>query len=506
MNVMHPSRDFTPDKPKREFTPDEMETHFGPAAEQQEVPANIIAEQALLGAMLVNNDTLSAIKVQITAKHFYEPLHREIFEAIETLIKAGRTANPVTVKPLVEDGMVGEMTVGRYIARLAGEAVSIVHADDYARGVVDAAGKRACITLGEKLVQVGYANELSIIDEYEALRAKFDEVSAALRSEEKTRTLADAAKRALASTADAYAGRGLTGIDYGFAPLMNLIGPLLPTHLIIIGGATKQGKSTLIEQIVAGAAINGHPVWINSGEMQDTELAQRALARLTDIKAWQMARGKVSENDFERLEIARRNAETWQERVFICDDSLTLRQIEREMTAFAKHHPNGMAVVDHIGLVERDSSNVRMGDAEFAPVVTRALKMNARECKIPVIAAAQLKKNTFEVTDRKIDRRTFMSAISRRPKYSDIFGSVEKDANHVIIPFRAEPILQELEPSEHHEHHGDWESVMEGVKDKAELVLALSRHTRWPQRKEVGWDGGKTMFRDLSETAQTRMF
>src|SRR5690606_6154315 len=103
----------------------------------------------------------------------------------------------------------------------------------------------------------------------------------------------------------------------------------------------------------------------------------------------------------------------------------------------------------------------------------------------PIIAAAQLKKNTFEITDRKMDRKTFETAISRRPKYSDIFGSVEKDANHVIIPFRAEPILQELEPAEATDAHAVWEEVMETVRGKAEIILALSRHTRWPQRKDV---------------------
>lgn len=491
--------------PEDSFTESELAIHFGPAKEQQEVPCNLPAEQQLLGALMLNNDALMAIKVPLKPTHFFEPLHREVFEAVETLVKAGRRADPVTVKQLVTEGMVGDMTIAQYLVRMVRDAVAVVMIDEYARAIMESAGKRACINLGGKLVDLGYAPELSIVDEYDALRAKFEEVSSALRSEERTRTLAEASRRALASTADAFAGKGLNGVDYGFAPLMNLIGPLMPTHLIIIGGATKQGKSTLIEQMVAGAAMNGHPVWINSGEMQAEELAQRALSRLTDIQAWRQARGKVSDAEYEKLEMARRSAETWQERVFIVDEGLTLKQQQRELKSFAKHHPNGMGVVDHIGLTERDSSNIRMSDVEFAPVVTRGLKMTAREALIPIVAAAQLKKNTFEVLERKMDRKTFMGAISRRPKYGDIFGSVEKDANHVVIPFRAEPILQELEPSEHSDNHGDWESVMETVRDRAELVLALSRHTRWPQRKEVGWDGARTMFRDLSETAQGRM-
>jgi replicative DNA helicase len=473
--------------------------------EKRELPANIEAEQALLGALLVNNAAVDVIKAPLLPAHFFEGLHGEIFEAILTLVKAGRFANPVTVKALIGEREIGAMTVSQYLAVLAGSAVTIVNVPDYAISILEAAARRACISLSQRIESVGYSADLDIIDDFDALRARFDEVAASLRIEQRTTTLADAARRALDSTASAHRGSGMVGVDYGFAPLMNMIGPFLPGQEIIIGGATKQGKSSLIEQIVAGAAMNGHPAWINSGEMGDEELAHRSLSRLTDIQAWRQIRGKVSDAEYERLDVARRNAETWQDRVFIRDDSMTLRQIRREVMDFAKRHPNGMAVVDHIGLVERDSSNQRIEDAQFAPVVTKALKMLARDAKIPIIAAAQLKKNTFEITDRKIDKKTYLAAISRRPKYGDIFGSVEKDANHVILPFRAEPILQELEPAEGSDLHPIWEEVMEGVRDRAEIVLALSRHTRWPQRRSVNWNGPKTQFEERGDDGQARM-
>jgi replicative DNA helicase len=470
----------------------------------RDVPSNLPAEQALLGAILVNNDAIDSIRVPLAPAHFHEPIHGEIFEASATLIKAGRVANPVTIKALVSNSPIGDMTISQYLAALAGNAVTVINAPDYAIAIVEAAARRALLSLGQKMEAIGYSSDFDIMDQFEALRAKFDDVSAALSGQEKTTTLADAARRALDSTARAHRGSGMVGVDYGFAPLMNMIGPFLPGQQIIIGGATKQGKSTLIEQIVAGAAMNGHPAWVNSGEMGDEELAHRALSRLTDIQAWKQIRGKVSQHEFEKLDTARRHAESWQERVFIRDDSMTLRQIRRDVVEFGKRNPNGIAVVDHIGLVERDSSNQRIEDAQFASVVTKALKQIAKAAGIPIIAAAQLKKNTFEVTDRKMDRKTYLAAVSRRPKYGDIFGSVEKDANHVIIPFRAEPILQELEPSEASEMHTVWEDVMDGVRNKAEIVLALSRHTRWPQRKEVNWNGPKTMFEEIGATDQGR--
>jgi replicative DNA helicase len=489
-------------RPQDKFTADHLADHFGHGGDRQEVPCNVEAEQALLGAILINNEAIDALRVPIEASHFYEGLHQQIFDAIISLRKAGRVANTVTVKSYVEDVQIGDMTISQYLARMTREAVNLLNAPDYARAIIEMAARRACLSLSHKMEQTAYSKELDIMDEFDVLRAKFDAVTLALNGEEKTQTLAQAARRALDSTANAYQGKGVTGVDYGVKPLMDMLGPFMPGQLIVVGGATKQGKSSLIEQMVAGAAMNGHPVWINSGEMKAEELAHRALSRLTDIQAWRQIRGKIKDTEYEQLETARRNAETWQERVFIRDDSMTLRQFDRDFSDFAKRHPGAMGVVDHVGLVERDSTSSRMSDAEFAPLVTRRLKMRAGETGTPIVAAAQLKKNTFDTPDRNITKKTYLSAIGRRPKYADLFGACEKDANHVIIPFRAEPILLELEPAEASDLHPIWEDVMATVKDRAELVLALSRHTRWPQRKEVGWDGGKTMFTDLSTTSQ----
>lgn len=483
---------------------------------RRELPNNIEAEQALLGAIMINNEALDAIPPTLEPRHFFEPLHSDIFDAIKDLQKTGRLINPVTIKALIpstmidmaddKTGIIEKKPPSHYLARLARDAVNVAWASTYAKTIMECAARRACISLGEKMDEAAYSLDVDIMDEVDTLRGRFEDVVRALSGEAKAKTLADAARRSLAATADAYKGNGLVGVDYGLPFLMSMIGPLLAGQLVIMGAMTKHGKSSLIEQMVAGAAINGHAAWVNSGEMKDEELARRALARLTDIKAWQQVRGKVSEHDYERLETARRNAETWQDRVFIRDDSMTLRQIEREIAEFAKQYPGGMAVVDHIGLVEKDQSNGRTSDAEFASMVTRRLKVVAGKSKLPIVAAAQLKKNIFEITDKTINRKTYMKTIGRRPKAADIFGSCEKDADHVIAPFRAEAVMLENEPAEIDDLHSVWEEVMGSVRDRAEIVLALSRHTRWPQRKEVAWIGGKTMFEDLQPNAQGRFF
>lgn len=486
------------------LSPQDAAMHFG---ERRDVPESLDAEKALLGALLLRNDALQVIPASFDASHFFEPAHRIIYDEIRRAHEAGRLANPITIRSVFPVGqMLDGMPVAVYLARLAGDAVSVINAPDYAAAITFSAMRRSFISVGENAEMLGYdcGEELTFLEQGEALKAQLDRVLRGLEGDDE-QTLADAANRALDATNEAYQGKGMVGVDYGFAPLMNMIGPAMPSHLIVVGGGTKQGKSSLIEQVIMGAACNGHPVWVYSGEMKGEELAQRALSRITDIQAWRQARGKVSEAEFEKLESARKNAETWQRRVILKDKPMTMTQISRSVENFAKRHPGGMAVIDHIGLVERDKDTARLKDAEFGPVITRATKLLANKASLPIFAAAQLKKNTFVNEFQTLNRKTFMAATNRRPKATDLIGACETDANHVICPFRAEPILEELKPSENSEAFGDWESVMETVKDRAELVLALSRHTRYPQRKSVGWNGAKTMFVDTTEAPQGRM-
>lgn len=483
-----------------------MDLHPTYRDQQRELPCNIEAEQALLGAILINNEAMDAIRVPLEPKHFSEGIHQSIYDAMMDLKRAGRSITPITIKSYVPETMIGDMTPARYLAKLAAEAVNVVNAADFAYEIMDSAARRAFVSLSEKMSQAAYSHDLEIMDEVEALRGRFEDIVRALNGPTQARTLADGARSALDATANAFKGSGVAGVDYGLRFLMDMIGPFLPGQLIVVGGGTKQGKSSLIEQMIHGAAANGHPVWVYSGEMGTEELAHRSLSRVTDIQAWRQIRGKVSEREYETLESSRRNAETWQSRVFIRDDSMTLAQIERDLKDFAKRNPGGLAIVDHIGLVERDKETGRLTETEFGPFVTRRLKMLANRFRLPVVAAAQLKKNTFAIEDRKMTKATYLQAIGRRPKYADIYGSCEKDANHVIIPFRAEPILQELEPAEGSELHPVWQEIMSSVEGRAEIILALSRHTRWPQRKAVGWNGARTMFTDPQEGDPQRMF
>ncbi|MEP4289011.1 MAG: DnaB-like helicase N-terminal domain-containing protein, partial [Nitratireductor sp.] len=123
----------------------------------REPPHNIEAEQALLGAILVNNDAFYRVSDFLKPGHFFEPLHRKIFEVGGELIRMGKTANPVTMKTfLPAEEKVGDMTVAHYLARLAAEAVTVINASDYGRAIYDLATRRALITVGEDMVNIAF--------------------------------------------------------------------------------------------------------------------------------------------------------------------------------------------------------------------------------------------------------------------------------------------------------------------------------------------------------------
>src|SRR5256885_8309157 len=120
-------------------------------------PHNIEAEQALLGAILANNDASCGVSNFLEPKHLLEPIHQTIYETAGSLIRMGKIATPVTLKTfLPAETDIGGMTVGQYLARLAAEATTIINAQDYGRTIYELALRRDLIRIGENMVNVAF--------------------------------------------------------------------------------------------------------------------------------------------------------------------------------------------------------------------------------------------------------------------------------------------------------------------------------------------------------------
>src|SRR5437764_14050040 len=128
-----------------------------PAPAYRAAPHNIEAEQALLGAVLVNNEALYRVSDFLEPTHFFEPIHQQIYDHARSLIRTGKLASPITLKTfLPADVDIAGLTVAQYLARLAPEATTIINAADYGRTVYDLAIRRDLIQIGEDMVNVAF--------------------------------------------------------------------------------------------------------------------------------------------------------------------------------------------------------------------------------------------------------------------------------------------------------------------------------------------------------------
>lgn len=459
------------------------------------LPANIEAEQALLGALLVNNAAYEGVRHFLKASDFSELLHERIYALVADAIQAGRIASPVTLKPfLPSEEKIGDVTVGQYMARLAGAAVTVVNAPDYGRAVYEAARRRELHSAGLALME--QACDAGVEVSPWQIRADHDERLNALCEawdfgDDTGVTLGDAVADAIKATNDAYAFKRPVGISTGIEAVDRLTGPWEPGQQIIIGGGTKQGKSALAMQCAIGLARHG-TVWIYSGEMTARQLAMREIARRTGIPASRQKEGRLSRQEFEKMEDAR--GEVARLRVIIERRRMTLEQIHRTALDVKRRHGLAAMVVDHIGLLNWTGPLARREPHEQAAEATKHLKALYGELGIPGISVSQLKKNTFGHDGRLKFRDQLHQALTRRPRYTDLLGAVEYDADHVIIPFNPSPLIAAIEPLAGSEDYVQWEDAVEKYRGRASIVLALSREQPFPRREDVEWHGETTSF------------
>ncbi|MEI4482209.1 MULTISPECIES: replicative DNA helicase [unclassified Phyllobacterium] len=462
---------------------------------------NIEIEQALLGCLFINNQAFGLVSGQLLPQHFHEPLHREIYDVTSKMIRSGKAANPVTIKSyLDENAKVGSMTLSQYLANLAAEAMPAMMAPTYANEIYDLAIDRMLFGIGETL-KSKVTNRSADMTPRDIAEEAITAITNAISDEDTiygATSFGEALDNALANTNQAYSGKKPVGVNYRLPPLERLIGPMCGGQLIILGGATKQGKSALAGQIAMGAATEGTPVWFYSAEMTAEEIAMRESSRETKVSVNRQKRGKVIEADYERLMQFRNDNRD--KPIYIQQKRLTLDMVMERCRNFVQKKGKGLIIIDHIGLLDRSKNEKNLADWEFGQVATMRLKLLARELDCPVIGCAQLKKNVFNENRGPLNEKFLQQILLRRPRYTDLIGAVERDADHVIIPFRPSVFLMEHEPTTGTELHGIWELMVADQRDKAKLVLALSREARWPADVDCGWDGPTTTFYEVGST------
>ncbi|MBN9076851.1 MAG: replicative DNA helicase [Rhizobiales bacterium 65-79] len=471
----------------------------------REAPNNIEAEQALLGAILVNNDAFYRVSDFLKAAHFHEPLHRKIYEVLAEFIRMGKTANPVTVKTfLPADQKVGDMTVAYYLARLAAEAVTVINAADYGRAIYDLATRRALITVGEDMVNIAYDApvDMSPREQIEDAERRLFELAETGRYDGGFESFTDAVKTAVDMANAAYMRDGhLSGISTGFRDMDRRMGGLQPSDLVIVAGRPGMGKSSLATNIafhIANAyepapqadgsfkAASGGVVGLFSLEMSSEQLATRIISEQTEIPSSKIRRGEISEADFEKLVAC---SQMMQRLPLYIDQTggISIAQLAARARRLKRQRGLDIIIIDYIQLMTGSSKRASENRVQEITEITTGLKALAKELNVPIIALSQL--------SRQVESRD-----DKRPQLSDLreSGSIEQDADVVLFVFREEYYLKNREPKPGTEEYFKWEAEMNETRGKAEIIIAKQRHGP-TGTVQMGFQGEFTRFFDLAE-------
>ena len=468
-------------------------------------PHNIEAEQALLGAILVNNDAFYRVSDFLEPKHFFEPIHQTIFETATSIIRAGKVATPVTLKTfLPAETDIGGMTVGQYLARLAAAATTIINAQDYGRAIYDLSIRRNLIDVGTDMVNVAFDAPVDFAPraQIEDAERRLYELAESGRYDGGFQRFAQALTVAVDMAAKAFQRDGkLSGIATGLRDLDVKMGGLQRSDLIIVAGRPGMGKTALATNIAYNIAeahraevqadgtmksINGGIVGFFSCEMSAEQLATRILAEQTSIASSLIRRGGITETDFEKI---RDYSIKLQSLPLYVDETggLSISQLTARARRLKRQKGLDVIVVDYIQLLQGSGKRGNDNRVQEVTEITTSLKALAKELNVPIIALSQL--------SRQVESRD-----DKRPQLSDLreSGSIEQDADVVMFVYREEYYLANKEPRVGTPEYEKWQLDMSLVHGKAEVIIGKQRHGPTGM-VELAFEGQFTRFSDLAQ-------
>jgi len=473
-------------------------------------PANLQAEQALLGALLANNRAYERVSEFLAPDHFADAIHGRIFTAIQRRVEAGQLADAVTLRAEFEhSGILDEVGGTAYLAQLLSAMVGIINAGEYGRTIHDAWLRRQLIDIGETVVNnaFGAEPELDGGKQVEAAEQSLFELAVKGGSDRAMMLFEKALTQAIEGAQRAFQrSGGVSGLSTGLRDLDKKTGGLHPSDLIIVAGRPGMGKTALATKIAYGAAqsllvearrddpngVAREAVAIFSLEMSAEQLATRLLAEEARISGDRIRRGDIGQKDFDRFVQVSRELQGLPLHI---DDTpaLSLSALRTRCRRLKRTAGLALVVIDYLQLMRPAAGTRPENRVLEISMITQGLKAIAKELSVPVIALSQL--------SRAVESRE-----DKRPQLSDLreSGSIEQDADVVMFVYRDEYYLQQRAPKQmgfdnEDKFHGaveKWQRDMESVHNRAELLIEKQRHG--PTGKiDLFFEGEFTRFADI---------
>ena len=446
------------------------------------LPHNLEAEQALLGALLVDNSVLEAIDDGLREDHFFDPIHGRIFAAIRNLTSRGNLANPITLKSyFANDSQFTGVDVEAYLGELADGVLSLSESPDYEREIRQCYLRRELIRTADGLIGKVKAADLdhsaeTMIEEAEQRLFNLAENDQSQTGLLPFSTAIGTALR-MADEAAKTAG-GISGIGTGLRTLDHLLGGLQKSDLIILAGRPGMGKTALGTNIAFHAATTTHSgetpqqVAFFSLEMSSEQLANRILSSRAAVPSDKIRHGALTKDQFNNLVRAAGEIET---APFYIDDTpaISVSQIYSRARRLKRTKGLGLIVVDYLQLLAAPLGQRVENRVQEISSISRMLKTIAKDLNVPVLALSQL--------SRAVEQRE-----DKRPVLADLreSGSIEQDADVVMFLYREEYYLSKSEPEQRdtdtdetfRTRYQRWKDRTDRALGRAEVIVAKQRH------------------------------
>lgn len=470
------------------------------------LPHDLRAEQALLGAILFDNDALTRIGDKLKPHHFYDPVHGKIFAACSEMIGKGKLADGVTLRERFQrEAGLQEIGGAGYLLTLLDNAARLsAHVRDYADLIYDLSIRRDLVRVGEEIVASALSpppdkDAQAQLEAAEGRLFSLAEQGAASRG---FSAFATALEASIESAAAAYDnGGGISGLPTGFIDLDRKLGGLHKSDLIILAGRPGMGKTSLATNIafnVAHARLKaqtqarddddkpeGGIVAFFSLEMSAEQLATRLLSDFAQIEAHRIRTGDIKRDEYERLLDASRTLQTLPLHI---DETggISIDQLMARARRLKRTHGLDLLIIDYLQLVTA-SSRRSEGRVQEVSEITQNLKALAKELKVPLIALSQL--------SRQVESRD-----NKRPQLSDLreSGSIEQDADIVLFVYREHYYEMMAKPDieKNPEAHRDWVLRTGRIENEAEVIVSKQRHGATGEVK-LSFEGKFTRFGNL---------
>lgn len=392
-------------------------------------PQNIEAEQAVLGAILLDKDALYKIADILRPDDFYREDHKQIFSSMLGLFEKRAPIDLVTLTDQLNKDKKLEVAGGAtYLTHLASETFSSAHVLKHAEIVSEKAILRRLISAATKIIEDSYSERESIpviLDQSEQVLFAVSQKFVVDKFLPIKDVLADTFDR----INELHENKGqLRGVPTGFKVLDNLLAGFQKSDLVILAARPSMGKTSLALNIAAHASCREKiPVGVFSLEMSRDQLVDVLLTTEAGIDSWRLRTGNLREDDFPKLNYA---MGVLSEAPLYIDDSplLSVMDIRTKARRLQAEHGLGLVIVDYLQLMEGRSRNANdFNRVQEVSDISRGLKALARELNVPVLALSQLS-------------RAVESRHPKIPQLSDLreSGSIEQDADVVMFIYREE--------------------------------------------------------------------